>query len=397
MQVTFATRTHGPLQELTQRRERLTIEAYPLGRFLLLRGLGDVDGLEGAPEILASGRKVLHASRANGERTLLLDGHGDDEEVIARLADQDVHVLPPILWRRGEAQLSLLVDDGADLVALQSRFPEARLISKRTPKDGAKVALASPLFLPEMTEKQARALLAAANAGYYEFPRNATTEEVSTSLGVARSTFEQHLNRAEHHVVRAMLPIVRMRAGMPQDEALQVYSRFSRELGLYVRLEVLGDHVAGVSLSKGPIPASVGSDHPYLARILEHVRTGEDDLRDIPLHLELSPFEREVLELLRTIPPGATITYGEIAMRLGHPKAARAVGNAVARNPAIIVIPCHRVLPASGGLGNYSGEGGPETKRRLLEREGARLAAPGVPRDPMKETARPRPLARSRT
>ncbi len=281
MQVTFATRTHGPLQELTQRRERLTIEAYPLGRFLLLRGLGDVDGLEGAPEILASGRKVLHASRANGERTLLLDGHGDDEEVIARLADQDVHVLPPILWRRGEAQLSLLVDDGADLVALQSRFPQARLISKRTPKDGAKVALASPLFLPEMTEKQARALLAAANAGYYEFPRNATTEEVSTSLGVARSTFEQHLNRAEHHVVRAMLPIVRMRAGMPQDEALQVYSRFSRELGLYVRLEVLGDHVAGVSLSKGPIPASVGSDHPYLARILEHVRTGEDDLRDM--------------------------------------------------------------------------------------------------------------------
>ncbi|HYS72975.1 MAG TPA: methylated-DNA--[protein]-cysteine S-methyltransferase, partial [Thermoplasmata archaeon] len=265
------------------------------------------------------------------------------------------------------------------------------------PKDGAKVALASPLFLPGMTEKQARALLAAANAGYYEFPRNATTEEVSTSLGVARSTFEQHLNRAEHYVVRAMLPIVRMRAGMPRDEALEVYSRFSRELGLYVRLEVLGDHVAGVSLSKEPIPASTGADHPYLARILEHIRTGEDDLQDIPLHLELSPFEREVLELLRTIPPGATITYGEIAKRLGHPKAARAVGNAVARNPAIIVIPCHRVLPASGRLGNYSGEGGPETKRRLLEREGARLAAPGVPRNPMKEAARPRPLARSRT
>src|SRR6266571_5340166 len=373
LHVTFATRTHGPLQELTERRERLTIEAYPLGRFLLLRGLGDVDGLEDAPEILASGRKVLHASRTNGERTLLLDGHGDDEEVIARLADQDVHVLPPILWRRGEAQLSLLVDEAADLVALQARFPQARLVSKRTPKDGAKVALASPLFLP------------------------ATTEEVSTTLGVARSTFEQHLNRAEHHVVRAMLPIVRMRAGMPQGEALEVYSRFSRELGLYVRLEVLGDHVAGVSLSKEPIPASAGPDHPYLARILEHIRTGADDLRDIPLHLELSPFEREVLELLRAIPPGATITYGEIAKRLGHPKAARAVGNAVARNPAIIVIPCHRVVPASGGLGNYSGEGGPETKRRLLEREGARLAAPGIARHPTNEAARTRPLARSRT
>ena len=397
LHVTFATRTHGPLQELTERRGRLTIEAYPLGRYLLLRGLGDVDGLEDAPEIVASGRKVLHASRTNGERTLLLDGHAGDEEVIARLADQDVHVLPPILWRRGEAQLSLLVDEATDLVTLQARFPQARLVSKRTRKEAAKVALASPLFLPEMTEKQARALLAASDAGYYEFPRNATTEEVSTSLGVARSTFEQHLNRAEHHVVRAMLPMVRMRAGLPQDEALEVYSRFSRELGLYVRLEVLGDDVAAVSLSKEPIPASAGADHPYLARILEHIRTGEDDLRDIPLQLELSPFAREVLELLRTIPPGATVTYGEIARRLGHPKAARAVGNAVARNPAIIVIPCHRVVPVSGRLGNYSGEGGPETKRRLLEREGARLAVPAVPRHPLKDAVRPRPLARSGT
>src|SRR5207245_11372333 len=95
---------------------------------------------------------------------------------------------------------------------------------------------------------------------------------------------------------------------------------------------------------------------------------------DIPLSLEVAPFEREGLDFLRASPPGATVTYGEIARRLGRPGASRAVGTACARNPVVIVIPCHRVVPKSGGLGNYSSEGGPETKRKLLEREGARVA-----------------------
>src|SRR5207249_1067961 len=220
------------------------------------------------------------------------------------------------------------------------------------------VAYSSPLFLPKLTEKQARALLAAYEAGYYEFPRKATTEQVSLSLGIARSTFEQHLNRAEHHVVRAMLPMVRVRTGREDGEAL----------------EVLGDRVAAVRLARKAPRETAGSDHPYLARILEHIHTGDGDLRDIPVDLEVAPFEREVLDFLRTIPPGETITYGEIARRLGRPGASRAVGTACARNPAVIVIPCHRVVPKSGGLGNYSSEGGPETKRKLLEREGASLA-----------------------
>ncbi len=396
LHVTFGTRTPGPLQQLTERRDRLTIEAYPLGHFLLLHGFGDVDRLEQSTEIHESGRKVLHVARGDDDLTLLLEGRGRDEDVISRLADQDVHVLPPILWRHGEARVSLLVDEGADLAAIQSQFPDARLLEKRVTKGRSRFALASPLFLPNLTEKQARALLAAYRAGYYEFPRNATTEEVSTSLGIARSTFEQHLNRAEHHVVKAILPMVRMRAGQAPGEALEVYSRFSRELGLYVRLEVLGDAVTGVRLSRDPPTATTGSDHPYLARILEHVRTGEDDLRDIPLHLEVGPFEREVLDLMRTIPSGKTLTYGEIARKLGKPGAARAVGNACARNPAIIVIPCHRVVPGSGGLGGYSGEGGPETKRRLLERERASLPPMTVARDAPSGHIRPNARRESR-
>ena len=376
-QVTFATKAAGPLQDLTQARQDLTIDAYPLGRLLLLRCFGDSVGIANAEEFRDSGREILYHARSGAEETLLLDGAKAEEDTITSLAEQNAHVLPPIRWQRGEALVTLVLEDGTDPRTLLDQFPEARLVSKRRPpgRQGARGALSSPLFLPTITEKQARALLAAFEAGYYEFPRNVTTEDVSQSLGIARSTFEQHLNRAEHHVIRAMLPLVRMRSGKPADaEALEVYSKFSRELGLYVQLELLGNRVAGVHLSRNAAKESAGSDHPYLARILEHVRTGRGDLRDIPLHLDVGPFEREVLEFLRTIPPGRTITYGEIAEALGRPGASRAVGTACARNPAVIVVPCHRVVPKSGGVGQYSAEGGSETKRKLLARE-ARAAA----------------------
>jgi O-6-methylguanine DNA methyltransferase len=398
--VTLATRAPGPLQDLTAKRPGLAIDAYPLGRMLLLRCFGDVDGIEDTNEIQDSGREVLHSARTEDEVTLLLEGGRREEETIASLADQNAHVVPPIRWQRGEALVTLILEDGTDPRTILDQFPEARLVSKRQPggRQGNRGALSSPLFLPELTEKQARALLAAFDAGYYEFPRNITTQDVSLSLGIARSTFEQHLNRAEHHVIRAMLPLVRMRGGKPHDEALEVYSKFSRELGLYVQLEVLGDRVAAVRLVRSAPPRSAGSDHPYLARILEHVRTGDGDLTDIPLHLEVGPFEQEVLEFLRTIPAGETITYGEIARRLGRPKASRAVGTACARNPAVIVIPCHRVVPKSGGLGNYSSEGGVDTKRKLLAREGADLAREAVSTAPSNDEQRrlrrgPRPRA----
>jgi methylated-DNA-[protein]-cysteine S-methyltransferase len=81
-----------------------------------------------------------------------------------------------------------------------------------------------------------------------------------------------------------------------------------------------------------------------------------------------APFRRAVLETLRAVPRGQTITYGALAGRAGNPRAYRAAGTACARNPVPIVVPCHRVLPGTGGLGNYGG--GPERKRALLELEG---------------------------
>jgi methylated-DNA-[protein]-cysteine S-methyltransferase len=106
-----------------------------------------------------------------------------------------------------------------------------------------------------------------------------------------------------------------------------------------------------------------------LQEYLEGERT--EDL-DLPYDLRLvgSPFRRAVLETLeREVHRGDTVRYGELAARVGHPKAARAAGTACATNPIPIVVPCHRVLPSTGGVGNYGG--GPPRKVQLLELEGA--------------------------
>jgi methylated-DNA-[protein]-cysteine S-methyltransferase len=99
---------------------------------------------------------------------------------------------------------------------------------------------------------------------------------------------------------------------------------------------------------------------------------GTTDLSNIALDMDdVSAFDRRVYQVARTVPPGATITYGEIAKRLGAPDHAREVGRALARNPFAIVVPCHRVLAAGGELGGFSASGGVRTKRGLLTIERA--------------------------
>jgi len=93
---------------------------------------------------------------------------------------------------------------------------------------------------------------------------------------------------------------------------------------------------------------------------------------DLPVDLRLvrQPFRRAVLqELKEGVPRGEVVTYGTLAARAGSAKAARAVGTACARNPVPLVVPCHRVVPGSGGIGSYGG--GRERKERLLALEGA--------------------------
>lgn len=109
-----------------------------------------------------------------------------------------------------------------------------------------------------------------------------------------------------------------------------------------------------------------------LAQILEYLR-GVRRTFTVPLDPEGTPFQRRVWAETARIPYGQTVTYAELARRIGRPKAVRAVGQALAANPVPILIPCHRVIAADSRLGGYTA--GHHVKRWLLHREGVRLVA----------------------
>lgn len=107
-----------------------------------------------------------------------------------------------------------------------------------------------------------------------------------------------------------------------------------------------------------------------IRRVEDMLNGGPDRLDSIPLDMtNLPPFHRRVYDVVRAIPPGRTLTYGEVAVRVGSPGAARAVGQALGRNPFAIIVPCHRVLAAGGKSGGFSAHGGAVTKLRLLALE----------------------------
>ena len=130
-------------------------------------------------------------------------------------------------------------------------------------------------------------------------------------------------------------------------------------------------------LPGGREAAPPGVIREAIDRIKDLLAGKPTDLTGVPLDLErIGELERRVYEIARTIPPGETRTYGEIAARLGDRSLAREVGRALGANPFPLVVPCHRVLAANGKPGGFSAPGGVSTKLRLLEIEGAR--APGV-------------------
>jgi methylated-DNA-[protein]-cysteine S-methyltransferase len=103
------------------------------------------------------------------------------------------------------------------------------------------------------------------------------------------------------------------------------------------------------------------------------------DLSGVTLDLARVPeFNQRVYEVARTIPPGATLSYGEIAARLGDRLLARDVGQAMGQNPFPIIVPCHRVMAAGGKIGGFSANGGIMTKRRMLAIESVH-ASDGLP------------------
>lgn len=121
--------------------------------------------------------------------------------------------------------------------------------------------------------------------------------------------------------------------------------------------------------SLGEPPATVCA---AIAGIVALFEGKHADLREVRLDEGgLDDFQRAVYAATRRVPAGETVSYGEIAKAIGQPGAARAVGAALGRNPYPVIVPCHRVLSATGALHGFSAPGGIATKRRMLEIERA--------------------------
>lgn len=131
---------------------------------------------------------------------------------------------------------------------------------------------------------------------------------------------------------------------------------------------------AGEEMSPAP---EHDSPPPHLKPLIEAAKRelmayfagAPTDFADLALDPQGTPFQRRVWQELQRIPRGQAISYKELAQRIGNPKACRAVGQANGRNPIPLIIPCHRVIAADGGLGGFSS--GLERKRWLLRHEGA--------------------------
>jgi O-6-methylguanine DNA methyltransferase len=378
--LTLAAQPGSPLAELT-RSGRLRIEGTALGRGLLLRIAGPDAHAPRLRAALEGAGARLDGEDARGG-SFLAQGDLPERRLLDAVERAGGIVVPPLRWESGLVSVEVLQTRPGLVARVQRSFP-VKVARKRPVAEhaGAREVLRDSLLLPSLTKKQAQALVAALDAGYYDLPRRVTTLDVARRLGVARSTFEEHLRRAEGQLVGALAPLARLKLaeeGAARAEAAQLYARYSEALGLYVQMSVRAEQVTGVQLAEHPAPGA-GREHPYLARILEHLASGSEDLSDIPLDLDVTPFERRVLDALRKVPAGEVLTYGELARRLGAPRGARAVGNACARNPALLLVPCHRAVRGDGDLGGYAGAGGPRTKERLLALEGA-LAGPRAPR-----------------
>ncbi len=138
-------------------------------------------------------------------------------------------------------------------------------------------------------------------------------------------------------------------------------------------------HQRFAQCAEAPAPAPVQRAIRDIVALLGGTPNQPEDLSHIVLDMRgIPPFYRRVYEAARQIAPGSTLSYGELAGRLGEPRSAQAVGQALGRNPFAPVVPCHRVLAAGARAGGFSAAGGVTTKLRLLLIEGASFDGPGL-------------------
>ena len=150
---------------------------------------------------------------------------------------------------------------------------------------------------------------------------------------------------------------------LPEANAAETEARISRK--------------CGARNSSAP-PQQIGE---IIRRVRQHLEGAAQDFRDVIVELgTIGEFAARVYQATREIPAGQTATYGELARALGQPGSARAVGQALGKNPIPLIIPCHRVLAAGGKPGGFSAYGGRATKAKMLAIEGAKSSVGEIPR-----------------
>lgn len=161
--------------------------------------------------------------------------------------------------------------------------------------------------------------------------------------------------------------------------ALQAQARIDTPLGP-LTLAATAHGLAGAWFDgqkhhPGPLSAPADAQHPHIAQAARELAAywrGEAVQFVVPLDAAGTAFQQQVWAALRAIARGRPTSYGELARRIGHPSAVRAVGAAVGRNPLSVFVPCHRVLGRDGALTGYAG--GLDRKRALLALEGSAAA-----------------------
>ncbi|MCK5878321.1 MAG: methylated-DNA--[protein]-cysteine S-methyltransferase [Holophagae bacterium] len=142
---------------------------------------------------------------------------------------------------------------------------------------------------------------------------------------------------------------------------------------LYLELTEREEQLVRLEFRRGIMPPTGPSPSPLLrntARELHAYFDGKLEEFSIPLKVEGTAFQTSVWSALQEVPYGQAVSYGDLAEQIGKPKAARAIGGAVGKNPIPIIIPCHRVLAAGGKLGGFTG--GTDIKKWFLAIEGIR-------------------------
>lgn len=150
---------------------------------------------------------------------------------------------------------------------------------------------------------------------------------------------------------------------------------FNSPIGACVITYGENEKIVGVRLCSRK-KVNIENSHPrsikkIAQRLKAHLSGKHDSFKDLEISIKGTEFQLSVYEEARKIPVGEYISYKELAIRVGKPKGARAVGNALGKNPIPLIVPCHRILTSSNCIGGFSADGGIKIKEQILKIEGA--------------------------